>query len=584
MTAKSWVTILLCLMGVQLIFLYVTLHSANRNSVSPAMVWRTWVSGHMERQDSGEVSVNRKSVLYSGHTWRTTIRSLSGSSTTLQQSIASTPSPTVNAGSLRQTRNISDLNLAESGGNATSNLRNASKSESATSGVIKTLSNSSTHAYTHSPSHNSNSTLTPAIKSPSSQKPTSSDNTWKNGSFCHEFFENTFQIAAPVCANSSAPPSVECFGSPHSHSMGTCTIRNLLVSPRLLLKAMSDPDRPRFVAGEQPIGLLEDVESNCANVTLSKFSKQVEGGDYVLKMVNEIKRKKFSVSRCDTWINGTTFFFTGHRFHIYFRLLDLYNVHKLLRDFESEVTSDSHLIRISGNDHYMFPEFERLLFPEVKAQTLEDLQNVNICFKKVVLVPKSYASPIFQCKNRANLRSKCMECNGNGLNDSSFNLFSNRVLKTCAAQIKLPPKNSSMIILISRTPYLRNERDNLKNFERVLDNENELAAAIRKAFSHSAVHIVHLENLTICEQVAYGHNADILLGVHGSGLVHLWWMKDHALVYELEPHYEVGNPTFRILSRITGRNYHSEYVGGGWKTVHSNVQSIVGSLKKYSKL
>ena len=410
---------------------------------------------------------------------------------------------------------------------------------------------------------------------------TLSEKNWKNGTFCYDFLENTFQMPAPVCADSPQPLSVECLGNSHSRSMGTCTLRNVMIIPQLLSRAMSDPDRPKFVSSEQAMVLLKEAGSSCVNMTTDNIMTRVEGGDYILKVINHLRHEQLNTSMCTLWINETSFFFTAHRFHIYFRFLDYYNVHKLLK---SSLSCHPYLVRISGSDNYHFPEFDQALFPEAKTLTLEDLmaENAKICFKEVVLVPKSYASPLFQCKNRVGLRSKCMDCDGSGLVGAEVNLFSKRVVEACTG--KIPPKNGSLIVLISRTPYLRSQRDDLTKFERVLDNEEELALAIRKSFNNSVVRIVHLENLTICEQIAYGHNADILLGVHGSGLVHLWWMKSKSLVYEMEPHYEVSNPTFRMLSRLTGHNYHSEYIGGGWKTVHADVQGIVDHLHKYSYL
>lgn len=412
--------------------------------------------------------------------------------------------------------------------------------------------------------------------------------TWKNGSFCHDLFENTFQLQAPVCSNpksSILKSSVECFGNPHSRSMATCTLRNVVVSPHILRNAMSDPDQPNFASKDCLVALLEGAGTECASMTLTSLYSRVEGGDYVLKMVKRLSEEKLkNPSICDVWINETVLFFTAHRFHIYFRFLDYYNVHKILQDMKHRITSNSRIIRISGSDGYKFPEFDQALFPELKIQTLEDLQDVKTCFKNIVLVPKSYASPMFQCKNRVVLRKKCMDCNGQGLHGTDIYSFRKRVITSCSKSGQLHRKNSSLIVLVSRTPYLRNTNDNIAKFERILDNELELTREIQKAFSNSAVQVVHLEKLSLCEQVAYGYNADIYLGVHGSGLVHLWWMRDNALVYEMEPHYEVGNPTFRMLSRISGRNYHSEHIGGGWKTVHSNVKSIIQNLKKYSKL
>jgi hypothetical protein len=417
--------------------------------------------------------------------------------------------------------------------------------------------------------------------------------TWKEGTFCEEFLTKSFQLKSPVCSAVSNPhflESVECFGSQYSSSMGTCTLRNIAVWPKVLMNIMYDPDRPKFEANENPVSLLRSLGSECRNMTLDNLAGRVEGGDYIMKAVKSIVANKSteSASVCKAWINETVFFFTAHRFHMYFRFLDYFNVHKLIGDMRKEFSEKGRprIIRISGSDNYHFPEFDQALFPEVKAQALEDIQGVRTCFRKVVLVPKSYASPIFQCKNRVMLRPKCSLCDGKGLNETDVATFRTRVLKACSSRGLLPTKadKSKLIVMVSRKPYLRNQNDKLDHFERVLQNEDELAEAMQQTFKNTTVEVVHLENLTICEQITYGHNADVYLGVHGSGLVHLWWMREDALVYEMEPYYQIGNPTFRLLSRLIGRNYHSEMVGGGFKSVRANLQSVLDNIKQYSKL
>lgn len=413
--------------------------------------------------------------------------------------------------------------------------------------------------------------------------------TWKEGTFCDDFLTNTFQLKIPACSisnQSHLPESVECFGSPHSHSMGTCTLRNIVVSPGVLMRVMYDPDRPKFEENEHSFALLNGMDTECRDMTINTLATRVEGGDYVLKVVKSIlKEKAQNVSVCNTWINETVFFFTAHRFHIYFRFLDYFNVHKLVGEMyrRGTITDGFRIIRISGSDNYHFPEFDQGLFPEARVQALEDLADTKTCFEKVILVPKSYASTIFQCKSRVSLRMKCITCDGKGLNETDISKFSDRVLRTCSSRAQSKDKNK-LVVLVSRRPYLRNGNDKLNHFERVLDNEGELSRALQQALVNVTVQIVHLENLSLCEQISYGHNADVYLGVHGSGLVHLWWMRDDALLYEMEPHYQIGNPTFRLLSRLSGHNYHSEFVSGGFKTVHSNVRSVVENIKKLSNL
>ena len=92
---------------------------------------------------------------------------------------------------------------------------------------------------------------------------------------------------------------------------------------------------------------------------------------------------------------------------------------------------------------------------------------------------------------------------------------------------------------------------------------------------------MHGEDLGICEQISLVHNTDILIGVHGAGLVHLWWLQDHALLFELVPRSQLSNPTFKMLSTLTGRRYYSyTSVKGGDKKVTVDEKDVIKRLKK----
>ena len=93
-----------------------------------------------------------------------------------------------------------------------------------------------------------------------------------------------------------------------------------------------------------------------------------------------------------------------------------------------------------------------------------------------------------------------------------------------------------------------------------------------------------MEDYELCDQIRIVHDADIYIGLHGAGLVHLWWLKEDSLVYELEPQYMVSNPTFSTLARLSGRKYKSTNIGGETKYVNVNISKIVKDLKKYLNL
>ena len=183
----------------------------------------------------------------------------------------------------------------------------------------------------------------------------------------------------------------------------------------------------------------------------------------------------------------------------------------------------------------------------------------RVCFRHAVLVPNGYGSVPFRCKMEANTRKKCIDCAGPKEESHPTVTFARRVRATCGLEKRPQQSNTTMITLISRKPYTRWKGDKAdQNFHRVLENEDELVEALQRAGKDLSfkVEVVHLETMEICEQVEKAASSDILMGVHGAGLVHLWWLsKKDATLIELEPSSQVANPSFRTLSALTGKKY-----------------------------
>ena len=313
------------------------------------------------------------------------------------------------------------------------------------------------------------------------------------------------------------------------------------------------------------------------------LEQTTEGGDYVKKLAEDVlKARTRPRDECQQWINETVFFFSSHAHHIYFRFLAYYSLFKSLLDHKV----DSHnyrIFRLSEGYNYMFPDYEKALYPN--SEVFNSLKNVPTCFRKVVLVPKCYASVLFQCKVQRQLQQQCFECNGKALPGTPLISFRRRVLAACGLQDwQTKDSEKKLLTLILRKPYTRWKGDHPGEFQRLLTNSEELTKAIIKAFPNTIVKPVHMEDLTICEQISYTHNADVLIGVHGAGLVHLWWLREEALIIELEPYFEQGNPSFKLLSRLTGRQYLGISIVGVPGRVKVDVQRVIQKVKEHSHL
>ena len=346
------------------------------------------------------------------------------------------------------------------------------------------------------------------------------------------------------------------------------------------------------------VNLLEDEQSMCEKPTINKLvrinrfyfcfvipcphslARTMEGGDYVKWFVDDlISNSPVSTATCTRWINETAFLFSSHSHHVYFRFLAYYSIHKSLLDHSVE-PGQYRIFRLTEGFNYLFPDYERALFPGVAPVT--SLPEDNVCFRKVVLVPKCYATVLFQCKMQYEVRDRCLECDGRGLIGTAMSSFRTRVLAGCG--IMEHWKRSSepkLIAVILRKPYTRWVGDHPGTFERILTNSEELLISLEKAFPAYVVKALHMEELPICEQVAYTHNADVLIGVHGAGLVHLWWLRETAVVMELEPYFEMGNPSFRTLAKLTGRRYVGLPIKGSSDGVTVDVNDVISRIKKF---
>ena len=87
------------------------------------------------------------------------------------------------------------------------------------------------------------------------------------------------------------------------------------------------------------------------------------------------------------------------------------------------------------------------------------------------------------------------------------------------------------------------------------------------------------EDLDLCQQMTLVHESDIYIGVHGAGLVHLWWLHDDASALELAPSSFSNNPSFKTLAKLTGRRYHFHGISGNQYQVKADIPKMMDMVK-----
>ena len=387
----------------------------------------------------------------------------------------------------------------------------------------------------------------------------------KSNDFCYEHIINTFgNYPIQICAG-AADSSIQCSGAKHSKNMAICKLRGLAMRPKEMIGTFpTDMDRGamgNFTAnliGSRSCseGRVEQLEN-----TFTSKDKDKLPSYFVKRIINSPRLEE---SQCNKWIEKPALLHVSNAVHIYFKFLDLYNLHKAAYD-EGLSDGEYTVVRIGNlaDNHlqYMHAEFEERLFGKSDLSLVQLAKEGvgTVCFRRAVVVPNGYASVPFRCKMEANTKRPCIDCAGPKDESHPMVTFAKRVRATCGLEKRQKESNKTLVTLISRKPYIRWKGDKAdKTFHRVLENEDELVEALESAGKDLSfeVQVVHLETMEICEQVEKAASSDILMGVHGAGLVHLWWLtKKDATLVELEPSSQVANPSFRTLSALTGQKY-----------------------------
>ena len=367
---------------------------------------------------------------------------------------------------------------------------------------------------------------------------------WDNGSFCDDFLHNTFSHHVPVCATDNNEQSaIICKRTLRSTSMIECSMRNVLIRPKKLFN--------------EGIELLENDLVSCKSPNMDGVYRTTESNDHIRHIVEESLRRppSFKPSDCQRWISEPTFLFLGVNVHVYFEFITWYNVYKSILD-QGNIGSYKVLRVASGNFQYLFGDYEKLLFPGIEF--VENMTEESVCFEKLILPPRGFSSVIFRCKVEHQIRFECFKCNGKGRPGTAIRSFRTQALKACSLDDSISIagyQNPKRVVIILRKQYKRHPGNKPEKFDRVLSNSDQLIAEIKSRFKVDVVSF-HGEDLSLCEQIRIVHDADIFIGVHGAGLVHAWWLQDNALLFEIEPSDQSGNPTFRMLATLAGINYN----------------------------
>ena len=92
---------------------------------------------------------------------------------------------------------------------------------------------------------------------------------------------------------------------------------------------------------------------------------------------------------------------------------------------------------------------------------------------------------------------------------------------------------------------------------KLVDLEKHVAA-LNNRYAHAEIRLVDFATLPLTEQIKTVRDSDVLAGVHGAGLTHGMWLKEHSVMVEILPKGFL-HKGFRNLAGAMGHGYFSAH-------------------------
>lgn len=222
----------------------------------------------------------------------------------------------------------------------------------------------------------------------------------------------------------------------------------------------------------------------------------------------------------DIYVEQFTIAITRYEYvNIYHTMTDIYNCYLLMRFF-NKTRYETNIVIIDGHPKGSLDLMWKNLFNS--SQIIGNL-NGRIFYKNLVWGILGYHSEILQHLT-ANL--------------PLVEDFSNFVLNSYGLekQQKLECRKLK-VVFIWRRDYLAHPRNPTGKVSRKISNENELITSLRSLFPKWNISGVQLDTLDIKSQLDIISNTNILIGMHGAGLTHAFFLPKHSALLEIIPNY-----------------------------------------------
>jgi protein O-GlcNAc transferase len=211
--------------------------------------------------------------------------------------------------------------------------------------------------------------------------------------------------------------------------------------------------------------------------------------------------------------------------NLYHALIELFNAYVAIQLLAR--TESFNLLLLDGHSRGSLDSLWADILKPSRIYRLHDYESDTTRFKKLVLVPGGYDSPLY----------------GMGkVEPSRFEDFLSDFIET-------------VLTFVDRRDYKPHPRSDGIVCRKVEDLGLSIEL-LRRLYPQHRIDVRSFENLPFAQQLQIVRDSDVLCGVHGAALVHVLFMRPSSELVEFRPQEFRRNEIFENLAGLRGVRYH----------------------------
>ncbi|KAF0981018.1 hypothetical protein FDP41_012806 [Naegleria fowleri] len=370
--------------------------------------------------------------------------------------------------------------------------------------------------------------------------------------------DNRIEMCLPTKDEGS---SLTCYMTTNEHVPAAtrphtiCQSNNLIIDFSKLIPAQCLKYRPGYLCRRNTYfnylegALVADCEISKSRFTLDKFPN-----DFGKDIFSSFKMLRDAPKKEELFIDGTTIFVSreiDEHVNMFHASTDFFNTYLMYEFFQIQDNDQVQVVLL--DDHFPGPydmiwnntfSFRR---PMKRAK---EFSGKIVKFEKAIFQPAGYASPLLShltdfSKGNPNQCSQRLK---------TLTAYTERIIEgfNIPTRSSQPSSEIIRVLLVSRRPYNKNGVEH-SYMGRQIANEDDLLKALKKyELDHKTIVVerVDFAQLSFKEQIQKTYHSDFLIGMHGAGLTHAFWLPpSRSAVLELWSLKEVQN--WQCFEQIT---------------------------------